>query len=140
LRNLLPLKVKQAFIKLIKKWRKKGKTGKKFAEKHCVWGPLAMMLMCLSPETMNALISCHAPANNASGHHPINPFALWLLAFDMQISVCNEKSSKEGRHFNTHPFYGLTQTVIINCLFGIDNPLSYPLHCGPRSQLRSIKS
>jgi len=116
---------------------KKGKNWEKVCRKALRVGPLAMMLMCLSPETMNALISCHALANNASAHQLICPLA---SAFDMQISVCNEKSSKEGRHFDTHPFYGLTQTVIINCLFGIDNPLSYPLHCGPRSQLRSIKS
>jgi len=76
LRNLLPLKVKQAFIKLIKKWRKKGKNWEKVCRKALRVGPLAMMLMCLSPETMNALISCHAPANNASAHQPINSFAL----------------------------------------------------------------
>jgi len=55
---------------------KKGKNWEKVCRKALRVGPLAMMLMCLSPETMNALISCHAPANNASAHQPINSFAL----------------------------------------------------------------
>jgi len=39
---------------------KKGKNWEKVCRKALRVGPLAMMLMCLSPETMNALISCHA--------------------------------------------------------------------------------
>jgi len=89
LRNLLPLKVKQAFIKLIKKNEgTKGKNWENVAE-----NPLRAGSMML---TICSRCSCVWTQNKERTDNPATPIFPLASAFDMQISVCYEKSSQGG--------------------------------------------